>query len=246
MEARLRREGYRPVDSPPAETAASPAPGGGCSARNDERGSSEATFHLAIDNMDGMDRESAAVVFVIIGAVVVVVWSLYAFKYAYDLAAGVEPCGRWSEWSIASSTISGDASDRARFNGVRAMGGFREGYTDFGLSAEVGQAAMELKETDSLKLRGTYWFVGPVLRWRLSADRNPNFFQMEFLGGSTTNRETGLLGEAKAALSFGVGNNARWGLSVGAMNINLKDNQGIISARSKYYYLFGLETGFRF
>jgi hypothetical protein len=69
---------------------------------------------------------------------------------------------------------------------------------------------------------------------------------MEFLAGSTDNEQVGVIAEAKMGLSFGAGERFRWGASLGALNINLNETEGLIRDRSRYHYLFGLEMGYRF
>ena len=56
----------------------------------------------------------------------------------------------------------------------------------------------------------------------------------------------GVIAQATLGLQFGIGDAMRLGLSWGAMNINLKNDQGIISDDEQYYYLYGLNVGYRF
>ena len=191
-------------------------------------------------------KEEAVVVFVIIGAVVIVVWALYVMKYIYDLAAGFKPCETWYDFSFTSSSISADNNQFVDFNGLHFATGFRDGNTDVGIAAEIGDSDIFLTETSSLKLEGLYWFLGPVLRWRLSDDRNPHYFHMSFMGGSTKHDEVGILAKATLGLRFGIGKNFHIGFSWGAMNINLNDNQGVITELDQYHQLFGITSGFRF
>ena len=45
---------------------------------------------------------------------------------------------------------------------------------------------------------------------------------------------------------FGLGDHLHLGLSWGAMNVELNNDQGIISDRDQYHYLYGVSAGFRF
>ena len=192
------------------------------------------------------NRDTAAVVFVIIGTVLIVVWALYVFKYIYDVSIGFRPCGKWSDFAMTSSAISGSDNQHARFYGLRYMTGFRNGATEVGISAELGNADILLDETNAPALKGMYWFIGPVLRWRMSAGNNPSYFQMNFLAGSTEHDEMGVIAQANLGVQFGIGDGWKLGLSWGAMNINLKNYQGIISDRERYYYLYGVNMGYQF
>lgn len=197
-------------------------------------------------NSSGSSSDDAAVLFVVVGTVVVIVWALYVFKYLYDISLGNTPCGRWSELAVVSSNASAGVAQHARFDGLRYSTGFREGSLDVGLGFELGQTDILLSEVGVLELEGRYWLLGPILRWRLSRGKNPSYFQMNFVAGSTEHDEVGLLAKASLGLLFGIGDSLQLGVNWGAMNINLNDNQGIISERSQYHYLYGINMGFRF
>jgi len=120
--------------------------------------SDDGTFRVIVDATDdilhsgnqGSSRESAAIVFVIVGAIVIVVWALYVIKYLYDSAVGISPCNRWSELTLVSSAISRSSSQHIDFNGVRFMTGFRTGVTDVGIAVELGRSDILLTEASAL------------------------------------------------------------------------------------------------
>ena len=85
-----------------------------------------------------------------------------------------------------------------------------------------------------------------MLRWNINPQGRPSYFTMEFVAGSTEHPEMGIIAVAKMGLNFGTRSNFRWGLNFGAMNINLHANQGIISELNQFYFLYGLEFGYRF
>lgn len=199
-----------------------------------------------MNSSNGSSGEGAAVVFVIVGTVVVVVWALYVFKYLYDVSLGNAPCGRWHELTVVKSIASSGEGQHARFDGLRYSTGFRDGSLDVGIGFELGQTDILLSEVGVLELKGRYWLLGPILRWRLSQGINPSYFQMNFVAGSTEHDEVGLLAKASLGLLFGIGDSMQLGLNWGAMNINLDENQGIISERSQYHYLYGINVGFKF
>lgn len=191
------------------------------------------------------DDKSAAVLFVFVGAVLLVVWTFYIFKYLYDVARGYHPC-RWSELSFSSSSISSDIDQHAYFHGLNYKTGIYNRGTEFGLSAEIGHSDILLAESGTLRLEGLYWLIGPLLRWRLSSGRNPHYFQMDFLAGSTEHSEIGVIARANLGLRFGISETMHMSFNWGAMNINLNDNQGIINNRNQYYYLYGINVGYQF
>lgn len=211
---------------------------------------SDSSLQVMVDFSSDMvhsngDDKSAAVLFVFVGAVLLVVWTFYVFKYLYDISMGYHPC-RWSELSISSSAISSDINQHAYFNGLNYKTGIYDGATEFGLSAEIGHSDILLVESGALRLKGFYWLIGPLLRWRLSSGRNPHYFQMDFLAGSTEHSEVGVIARANLGLRFGVSETMHMTLNWGAMNINLNENEGIIDNRDQYHYLYGINVGYRF
>lgn len=195
---------------------------------------------------NGSSGDAAAVLFVVVGTVVVIVWALYVFKYLYDISFGSKPCGLWNELTLSKSVASTIEGQHARFDGLRYSTGFRDGSLDVGFGVELGQADILLSEVGILELKGRYWLLGPILRWRLSQGINPSYFQMNFVAGTTEHDEVGMLAKASLGLLFGIGDSMQLGLNWGAMNINLNENQGVISERSQYHYLYGINMGFRF
>jgi hypothetical protein len=171
---------------------------------------------------------------------------LYAVKYLIDMGRGIAPCGgRWSEWGLTTTSINSYRPRYANFSGLRYLTGVKQDGLSFGLSAELGQADVLLAEAGSLRLQGTYWLLGPLLRWKLASSANPSYFQMEFLVGSTENQEMGVIAAAKLGFNFGISERLRLGISYGALNLNLHE-QGIILDRSQFYTLWGLDMGYRF
>lgn len=199
-----------------------------------------------LQGASGGNDEGAVIVFVIVGTVLVVFWALYVFKYLYDISTGFKPCGYWSEFTLTSSSISSSSDEFADFDGIKYMTGFRDGATDVGISVEIGQADILLPQLINQRLEGLYWFLGPVLRWRLSASKNPHYFNMNFQAGSTEHDEMGVIAQANLGVQFGLGESMHLGFSWGAINIDVKENQGILHDDDEYYYLYGMNFGFKF
>ena len=199
-------------------------------------------LNLHLDSSGSGD--DAVVVFVIIGAFVVIVWSFYLAKYLYDVATGEVPC-RWSELGLSSSASYG-YGQRLNFNGVSFKTGVEEEGTQFGLGVELGSARLHLVENGTLDLNGLYWLIGPTLRWPLNSAYNPDYFLMDFAAGSTENREVGVIAKATLGIQIGLGPAATLALNWGAINLNLHENQSIITEREQFHYLYGMSFGYRF
>ena len=261
LERTLRRAGYQTQGAADPVLLAANAPNAptptsqGSSADCDQRAAAAGGGNVGVDvNIYGGrgsggrgSGDGAAVILVIIGAIVLVVWTVYAIKYVADMATGgADPCSRrWSEWAVTTTGINSYRPQYASFTGVRYLTGVDHAGLNFGLSAELGHADVLLTEASALRLQGLYWMVGPLLRWGLSGGSNPSYLQMELLAGSTENKEMGVIAAAKLGVNFGLGDRLRLGISYGAMNINLHE-QGIILDRSQFYTLWGVDMGFRF
>ncbi len=193
----------------------------------------------------GGSSEEAAVVFVIIGTVVLVVWTLYLFKFVYDVSLGYHPC-RWHELALSSTVISTDSPQHTLFAGLNYKTGILDGGTEFGISVEAGRSDIYLIDNGSLHLAGLYWLVGPTLRWRMSSGRNPHYLDMDFVAGSTEHDEMGLIAKADIGVRFGIGDALNLGVSWGAMNLQLDEDQGVVSERDQFHYLYGISMGYRF
>jgi len=199
-----------------------------------------------IKSSKNSDSNKAAILFVIVGTVVLVVWTLYAFKYIYDLSTGYRPCGRWNELTMTTSTIAANPGQHADFNGIRYTSGFREGKTDIGLSVEYGHSDILLNQTNTPALKGAYWFLGPTLRWQLNTTNNPYYFLMNFFAGSTEHSEIGIIAFANLGFRFSFQKKYQFGINWGAININVNEEEGIISESDQYHYLYGINFGFHF
>lgn len=229
-----------------AENASAPGATDDCNEEYREARSPDASIHISNSRSSGGGSGDAEFLFIVIGAVVVVVWTIYAIKYLADLAIGRHSCGAWSDLAFSSNWGAGDNDASTWFGGVRYLTGVRDGATHFGLAGEIGQSHIQLP-AQSLDVHGIYWLLGPLLRWHIGgASSNPHYFQMEFLAGSTENDEVGIIAQAKAGFNFAVGRHFRWGVNIGALNINLNETEGIIGERSQYHSLVGFEWGYRF
>ncbi|MCW8831546.1 MAG: hypothetical protein OQK32_08525, partial [Gammaproteobacteria bacterium] len=266
LEKKLQQHGYRQSEVVPLQLAQSdveepvvlvepeddPQPADDCTQKV-EQNTDDDSLRVMLEVTDDVLNSSgngsgdgAAVLFVIVGTVVVIVWALYVFKYLYDVSLGDAPCGRWHELTVVSSSASVGDGQHARFDGLRYATGFRDGSLDVGIGFELGQTDILLSEVGVLELKGRYWLLGPMLRWRLSQEKNPSYFQMNFVAGSTEHDEVGLLAKASLGLLFGIGDSMQLGLNWGVLNIDLNEDQGIITERDQYHYLYGINVGFKF
>ncbi|MDH5786159.1 MAG: hypothetical protein OEZ16_11215 [Chromatiales bacterium] len=263
---RLRSEGYRPdIDESTLRLAQSGDVVTGyegasresqsrsrnreCDSSSGSQGESSVRLDLDLHGGSGSggssSGEEAAVLFVIVGAIVLVVWTLYLFKYLYDLSLGYHPC-RWSELAIITTAISSDTEQHAYFNGVSFKTGIRDGGSEFGIMAEIGRSDIYLVDNGTLHLKGNYWLLGPTLRWHLSHGSNPHYLEMGFAGGSTEHDEMGVIARADIGLRFGVGESLNFGFNWGALNLQLNGGESVITEQEQFHYQYGFSMGYRF
>lgn len=214
-------------------------------------GGAEPTVDLATNVLRqvgrGSDRNDAAVVmFVLIGAVVVVALVVYSTKYFYDAYAGFAQCPKWWDLTLQSTLFSGDVVSQGTLTGLRLSTGIQEYTTRIGLTAELGRLAMTFSGPAS-NVSANYWMIGPALRWYdTSRNGEPWYLSAELLGGSANNHQVGTVSAARIGLNFPIGGSMRMGVSVGALYTALNNIEGAIAKYDNYYYLLGFELGTRF
>lgn len=193
------------------------------------------------------DRSDAAVVmFVLIGAVVVIALVVYSSKYFYDAYSGFADCPKWWDLTLQSTVFSGDIVSRGALTGLRLSTGVQEASTRIGLTGELGRLSMTFKGPVE-SLSATYWMVGPALRWYDTANNGePWYLSAELLGGNANNRQIGIVSAARLGLNFPVATRLRMGVSVGALYTALHNVEGAITKYNNFYYLLGFEMGTRF
>jgi len=236
-----------PGPVPPATSARDCMPQTGARAE----GTAESSVDLATNVLRqvgrGSDRNDAAVVmFVLIGAVVVVALVVYSTKYFYDAYAGFAECPKWWDLTLQSAIFSGDAVNRGALAGLRLSTGIQDAATRIGLTAELGRLSMTF-HGPSQNLNATYWMVGPALRrYDVTGNGEPWYLSAELLGGSANDRQVGTVSAARLGLNFPVGASMRMGLSLGALYTALNNVEGAIAKYDNFYYLLGFELGTRF
>jgi len=260
LAAQLYNQGYRPSsthlasnETPPDKSQSrSLQTNSSTDCNKDSSSASEESIEVMIDFSNDMFRSSsnsnndaAPLIFVVIGTIVVIAWALYVFKYIYDISTGIQPCGYWSQLTFRTSRITGAPDHYAKFRGIKYMTGFRDALTEIGISIELGHADILIPTILNTHLKGNYIFLGPVLRWRIS-NITPHYFSMSFLAGSTEHDKMGLIAQANAGFQFALNKHTHIGLSWGAMNIDVNEDQGIAQNQDDYFYLYGINFGFDF
>ena len=218
---------------------------------DDSNGQVHVRVESGLDLPDLPSDDEAIILFVIIGIIVVAVLIVYAGKYVYDLV--INKGKGYEYWLDASlQTIFMDrktengVEETGALSGIRLSTGFKDKNTHIGISGEFGNMNITHKsKTDKDKLEGNYWLAGPAIRWYFG-DYNPNYFTLEFLGGTAEDRRIGIISTAKAGINWGVREHLRFGLNIGSLYMDMTETEGIIKQHDDFRLTLGFELGYRF
>ena len=236
-----------PGQAPTAAPARDCMPQTGVRAEGDAETSVDLAANVLRQAGRGSDRNDAAVVmFVLVGAVVVIALVVYSTKYFYDAYSDFAECQKWWDLTLQSAIFSGEAVSRGALTGLRLSTGVQDAATRIGLTAELGSLYMTFHgATDSVS--ATYWMIGPALRWYDSTNNGePWYLSAELLGGSANQHQVGAVSAARLGLNFPVGARIRMGVSLGALYTALSNAEGALAKYDNYYYVLGFELGTRF
>lgn len=211
-----------------------------------------------IPNLGGGDSgDFAAVMFIVIGIVVIAALFVYAGKYIVDAINKEGDYFYW--WDIGTHyiTLATDNGEHGNFTGIKLGGGFvAHTSAHFGLSLEVGQLDLDLVYKNNaipqrLTTEGNYWFVGPTVRWllgNLDTEKtiNNSHFYFELLGGSSDQSQIEMMGIARVGFNTGINKHLRLGLHYGAFYLGLNEDEGIANDGDNLWNMFGLEIGYQF
>lgn len=202
-------------------------------------------FHGGVGGGNGNGSE---ILYVVIGLVVVAVLVVYSVKYAYDVATHQRQYTHWWDMGFQSTVVVGNESvDRGSLAALRFAGGIVDARMRVGLTGELGVMDVTLRDSGaaSVHSRSTYGMLGPAVRWMIAAEPNPSFLFLEVLGGSASDARIGVLSTARAGISLGINERARFGFNFGSLYTDVKDSEGLLGAKT-YNTVYGVELGYRF
>jgi len=194
----------------------------------------------------GSKGDGAAVLFVVIGLVVAVVFVAYAVSYLGRMVYGAadECIVRWWEVGLQTTWIEDQENGYHRsgvLGGVEVSTGLGEPERLIGLVADVGYADIQIltsgRGTD-VRMMAPYWMVGPGLYIRP--------FYLQLLSGTAFHQDIGLLSVARFGVNFELGGGWRTGFNLGATLMNQRVSQGILTSLGSFAYSGGLTLGIQF
>lgn len=245
---------------PPTTSPQSPPPSQRSSTHTSVSVSHSGGFHLPNFGGGGGNKgDAAAVMLIVIGVVVIAALFIYAGKWLIDTLSNDEDYyAYW--WDIGAQfiTLGTEAGQHGDFNGLKFSGGFvANRVTQFGLAAEVGKMDLDVLYNRNsttptrVNLKGTYWLVGPTVRWLLGYTDteqfiNNSYIYLELLGGNADRKEVDLLAVARIGFNTALGKHLRLGVHYGAFYLGLKQDQGFANDGNNYWNMYGLELGYQF
>jgi hypothetical protein len=202
----------------------------------------------------------AAVIYVVVGVVVVGAFLVYGLQTLAELAANTEHYPLFQEAGLRLS-YSGKALDDpsgsaqlyrdAYLAGLRYAIGFDRPGMDLGLTVEGGYIDVRLRDLDdvarSFDFRGGYLVAGPMLRF---GDHDPLSFSLEFLNGTSDHPSIGWISKTRMTLQARAGRHAVIGAHLGAVFYDLEFLDGLAWRRGDFNrdlsLISGLDFGFEF
>ncbi|MDH5178148.1 MAG: hypothetical protein OEZ39_01920 [Gammaproteobacteria bacterium] len=208
-------------------------------------------------NSGGSD-DSAKLMFILIGVVIIAVLIIYVGKFINEIANNAREVCYWWHLNTFYNTLTTLPNQHGNFSGLKlSVGVVADATAEFGLSAELGELDLDLiynRESlpSRITTRGSYWLAGPTIRWNieytdnLTQSRNKSQVYLELLGGTAEDKTIKILGIARLGFNVGLGKNARLGFNYGAFYLGLNEDQGPANDGTNYWEMFGMELGYQF
>ncbi len=206
---------------------------------------------------DGADW--AAVIYVVVGVVVVGAFIVYGVHTIYEIVTNSEGDPIFKEIGLRYSYSGKQWSDggpplyrNANLMGIRlAMGLDRHGM-GLGVAVEGGYIDLSLQNTDipteAFHFQGGYMVAGPIVRF---GNNKPASLTFEFLNGASNQPSIGWISKSRMAVQGRVNNSGLLlGAHLGAVFYDLKFYDGLIQHRGQFNrdlsLVMGIDTGWEF
>lgn len=191
-------------------------------------------------------RDAAIVVFVLAGVVVVAAAIIYSGALLGNLMINPQEAEVWAEAGPRFMFFSGGHQQGSMVGGTLALGLHGE-EADVGLLIEGGylDADVVTVEGDDVDVAGGYGMAGLTIRWPFDSGADATVFSADLLAGTAS--RFNLVSRAGLGLSWQVYGPLRAGLQVGAVYLDVKEQDGPVwQAGEDFNLLGGVETSVRF
>ncbi|MEO7425642.1 MAG: hypothetical protein ABI036_10675 [Fibrobacteria bacterium] len=208
----------------------------------------------------GGDPDWAAIIFVVVGVVVVGAFLIYGAQAVYELATNDEDVPVFQEMGLRLS-YSGqkfggadgepDLYRDTYLTGIRYAIGLDRPGMGMGLSVEGGYLDVKLRGVSdpsrSFDFRGGYLVAGPLLRF---GHNDPFSFSLEFLNGTSTHASIGWISKSRMTFQAKVASHTLVGAHLGAAFYDLHFLDGLAWRQGDFNrdltMIYGLEAGWEF
>ncbi len=234
--------------------------------------SQESSGSFQISNLGGSSGDDAAILFVIIGLVVIFAWVGYAITFLIESFIK-EDKGSWVQLDLDIIGITAESgSSGVKFNRLGYMSGTRLTLglgdlksTNFGIVANSGYHSIYYSKTVTQfsyvekmpPINGGYLMGGPIIFFgRGSVRVNRSYGYLEVSAGRSTNNNIGMMGLARFGGSILINeivSNQKcdrsatyFNFNLGALYMGLKENSAIINTLDQFNLSWGIGLGYRF
>ena len=196
--------------------------------------------------------ELAAVIYVVVGVVVVGAFLIYGIQTLTELAVNPKDDPLFQEVGLRLSYSGhalrdGTGPDLYRDSylaGLRYAIGFDRPGMDIGLAVEGGYIDVNLHEAGaplhSFDFHGGYLVAGPMLRF---GNYDPLSFSLEFLNGASNHESIGWISKSRMTLQARIGDHATFGGHLGAVFYDLQFLDGLAWRQGDFNRDLSLITG---
>ncbi len=208
--------------------------------------------------MSGSDW--AAIIYVVVGVVVVGAFIIYGVQTIVELAANEGDYPLFQELGFRLSYSGKEFRDAqtgpdmyrdAYLTGIRYAIGFDRPGMGMGLSVEGGYLDVKLRGISdpghSFDFNGGYLVAGPLLRF---GSNDPFSFSLEFLNGTSTHASIGWISKSRMTLQAKVGSHTLLGAHLGAVFYDLHFLDGLGWRQGNFNrdlsLIYGLDAGWEF
>lgn len=191
------------------------------------------------------------IIVAVVGVVVVAAVLIYAVVYLVEMAAQGIDCRGRDDFGYRFTHISDHSYLQDRSGNLNGLYYTRNYYVPFGtmgLTAEAGHHSIELDLAGvaaNKNYNGGYLMIGPSFSF-LFGERDFGAFQIELLGGTSTEKQIGLMSTLRFGVAFNITPSFTAGINLGAALIDLKDSDNYLNSRDQLNYLSGAAVSMRF
>lgn len=198
----------------------------------------------------GSGDKETLIVLAVVGVIIVAALVIYSGYYLYKAAASGLDCKAYNEFALRYSYLQDSSSQQSRSGALYGASyslGYDISFGTMGLTLEGGEHHLNFNVRNTAISRnydGAYFLIGPSFEFPLGTSAHA--LALELLGGTSTNKDIGLMSTLKFGFNFGLSEHLRLGVHFGAGVIDIQDFDGYLSDSDQLSWLYGAQLGYRF